>query len=91
MLWRSNRVALYKRAKLRFVLLLLLPSAMDVLVTGSAMAALVFVSPSLVGLLKGAVQLLVLAAVTRWADRASNTGVFARAATGSLVEGITPT
>lgn len=62
---RANRVALYERATPLFLGVLLIPSSMDLLVTGLATIALGFTQPALVSILKNAVQLAVLSGASR--------------------------
>ena len=61
----SNWRALRARASPTFVALLLLPSAMDVFITGAATVALSLVPAALVGILKTAIQLLSIAVISR--------------------------
>ena len=62
---RTNRVALYERATPLFLGVLLIPSSMDLVVTGLSTLALAFTQPALVSILKNAVQLAVLSGETR--------------------------
>jgi hypothetical protein len=62
---RATRKELYDKCSYRFVRLLLIPSALDVLITGMATLALAFIRPAIVGVLKTTVQLLALAIISR--------------------------
>lgn len=62
----ATRRALRLRSSRRMVLILMVPSGMDVLVTGLATIALAFAQPALVGFLKAGVQLITLAVATRF-------------------------
>ena len=62
---RANRVALYERATPLFLGVLLIPSAMDLVITGLSTLALAFTQPALVGILKNATQLAVLSGASR--------------------------
>lgn len=68
---RDNRQALYSRATPLFVGLLMLPSALDVIITGMSTLALAFAQPALVGTLKAAVQLVTLSVASRLVLRKS--------------------
>ena len=57
---RANRLAVYDRASPLFLRALLIPSALDILITMLSTIALAFAQPALVGILKAAVQLLSL-------------------------------
>lgn len=52
----TNLQQLRARATPRFIGLLLVPSSLDVLVTGLSITALLFIDPALVGILKTTVQ-----------------------------------
>jgi len=60
-----NRRSLVKRANRRFFSFLLIPSLLDIVITGMATFALAFTPPALVGILKAAVQLVLLAVISR--------------------------
>jgi hypothetical protein len=62
---RANRRALRARATYRFLTLLAVPSVLDTVITGLATLALAFTQPALVGILKTATQLVVLAVISR--------------------------
>ena len=64
-----NRRSLAKRANRRFLAFLMIPSLLDVVITGMATFALALTQPALVGILKAAVQLVVLAVISRIALR----------------------
>lgn len=64
-----NRRSLAKRANRRFIGFLMIPSLLDVVITGMATFALALTQPALVGILKAAVQLVVLAVISRIALR----------------------
>ena len=61
----ANRQSLRKHASRRFLSLLMIPSLLDVVITGMATFALAYAQPALVGILKAAVQLVVLAVISR--------------------------
>ena len=62
---RANRVALCERATPLFLGVLLIPSSMDLVITGLSTLALAFTQPALVGILKNATQLAVLSGASR--------------------------
>jgi len=62
---RANRVALWERATPLFLGVLLIPSSMDLVITGLSTLALAFTQPALVGILKNATQLAVLSGASR--------------------------
>ena len=64
-LFRHNWAALAERATLQFVMLLLVPSSLDVIITGLSTLALAFAQPALVGILKTASQLVALSVASR--------------------------
>lgn len=65
-LFRENRAALYARRRdVKFIRMLLFPSAMDVLVTGLQTLALAFADPALVNIIKTTTQLVCLALLSR--------------------------
>lgn len=62
---KATRQALYSRASPRLLRILMVPSGMDVVVTGLSTIALAFAQPALVGFLKAGTQLLTLAVAAR--------------------------
>ena len=65
----ANWRVLRERATPRLVVLLLVPSALDVLITGAATVALSLAPPSLVSMLKSSMQLLSIALIGRLVQR----------------------
>jgi drug/metabolite transporter (DMT)-like permease len=65
----ANWRVLRERATPRLVALLLVPSALDVLITGAATVALSLAPPSLVSMLKSSMQLLSIALIGRLVQR----------------------
>mmetsp|Transcript_41065 Transcript_41065/g.109537 ORF Transcript_41065/g.109537 Transcript_41065/m.109537 type:complete len:455 (+) Transcript_41065:178-1542(+) len=61
----TNLQQLRARATPRFIGVLLVPSGLDVLVTGLALTALLFIDPALVGILKTTIQVLAVAFLGR--------------------------
>ena len=62
---REARAALTRRASPVFLGMLIVPAALDVLITALALLSLAFAPPALVGIVKSAVQLVTLSVVSR--------------------------